>query len=272
MNVMPNLDPEQLAACQAKNLVFTVTTGRSGSGYLQGLMATVDGVTSLHEASPDFAHVMRFAQSDRRFAYHFLAAQKFPAIVNCGSPVYFESSHLFCKGFLEPMLAFGVIPNLIVLRRTPRKVALSLLQLATVPARTWPGMQYLVCPDDMGVLPLPGWQRLSDYQLCYWYCLEIERRARLYTPLIRSLGGTVVETSLDNLSSRKNFFAMLERLKISFDPQVVTPRYIGVKGSTYNAKTDRKVDVNFTDEQLALQEAEVEKRVRDFDPALVDVC
>ena len=266
---MPQLPPDLLASCQGKNLIFTVTTGRSGSGYLQGLMGTIDDVTSLHEAVPNFMQVMRFAQSDRRFAYHFLVKQKLPAIAMCGTSVFFESSHLFCKGFMEPLLALGIVPNLIVLRREPRKVALSLLRLGTVPGRTWLGMQYLVCPDDVGTLPLPGWQSLSDYQLCYWYCLEIERRARLYTSLVRRLDGAVVETSIEQLSSQSTFFAMLDALHIPFSPELVSGRYVQASKCPRNTRPNEKLKIQLTDDQLTGEEAEVNKRVWDFDPSLV---
>ncbi len=64
---------------------------------------------------------------------------------------YFESSHLINKGYIEPLLALGVIPNTIILRRNYRDVATSLLILNTVPARTSKGQKFLLLPDDDGV-------------------------------------------------------------------------------------------------------------------------
>ena len=74
------------------------------------------------------------------------------------------------------MLGLGLLPSLILLRREPRLIALSNLERYAIPARTRLGLEWLLQPNDPDVLQLPAWRRMSDYQLCFWYALEMERR------------------------------------------------------------------------------------------------
>jgi len=145
-------------------------------------------------------------------AYKFLIEKKLPQIVEESSPVYIETSHVFCKGFLEPLLDLGVIPDLIVLTRSARLVATSLYQLNTIPGRQ--NSAYYLNPDDPNTLPLPGWKTLHDYQLCYWECLEIRRRNLMYENLIRERGARAVRVSLGELPSKTEFVRLQTELQL----------------------------------------------------------
>jgi hypothetical protein len=171
-----------------KRIIFTVTSGRSGSAYLSQLLQAVPGLHAEHEPEPNFAHVMRRVQHNPAIAFAFLREHKLPAIAKVAEPVYAETSHLTCKGFIEPMIQLGLRPGLIFLRRSPREVAWSLQERNTIPGRTPLGCAYLLEPRDPFVLPLIGWETLSDYQLCFWYALEIEHRCLRYVALASELG------------------------------------------------------------------------------------
>jgi len=58
-------------------------------------------------------------------------------------------------------------------------------------------------------LPLQNWQELHDWALCYWYCLEIERRAQGYKERLRGLGGRLLETSLGILKTDRGLGELL---------------------------------------------------------------
>jgi len=164
-----------------KRLIFTVTPGRSGTGYLAAALDTLDNVTAKHEPDPNFRWLMREIQRapfDRTIA--FLQAEKLPAIEAEPGDTYVETSHLFCKGFIEPLAEMGVEFELVILTRPARDVALSLWRRQTIPGRTSNGWRYLLYPGDQVALQLPNWTALSDYQLCYWYALEIEARQQYY--------------------------------------------------------------------------------------------
>ncbi len=182
-----------------ERLIFTVSTGRSGTNLLQRMGALLEDVVSEHEPEPKFSRVLREVQRTPGFAREWLERVKLPAVAVVPGRIYFETSHLFAKGFLEPLLDLGIVPDIVVLRREARAVASSLYELGTIPSRTETGRSFLLQPDDPGVLPLSGWTDLHDYQLCFWYCLEMERRARLYADDVRGRGGRVTEVTFARL-------------------------------------------------------------------------
>jgi hypothetical protein len=197
-----------------KNLIFTVTAGRSGTVFLQNILGILPDVTSLHEPDPAFHGCLRHIQREPKYARDFLLNIKLPAIANFSTRHYAEVSHVFCKGFLNPLLDIGVTPNLIVLRRAPRSIALSYLNRNAVPGRTALGMEYLLTPDDPEVLLLPNWRQMSDYQLLFWYAIEIERRQATYASLVTKRGGRVFDTTAEELYDAECFIQLATGLGI----------------------------------------------------------
>ena len=196
-------------------LIFTVTNGRSGSGYLQALFACVDGVQAEHEPAPRFDALMRDVQFAPELAARFWRAVKLPAIARVEQPIYAETSHLFCKGFLEPLLALNIPFDIVILRRDQRAIARSLWRNGSVPGRTKRGLQFFLEPDAEVVVALPEWRGLSDYQLCYWHVLETEARQMRYAEMVAAAGGRVVETSVEALNGIDEVRRVLQALQIS---------------------------------------------------------
>jgi hypothetical protein len=179
-------------------------------------------VCALHEPAPEFSDVLRDVQGDALLAKAFLLEQKLPAIVRTTPQIYIETSHLACKGFFEPLLDLGIVPDVIIHRRAKRDVALSMFKMGTIPGRSDKGLKFYLSPEDPAVLALEGWQKLTDYQLCFWYCLEIERRAQHYKDLISRNGGSYVETTLPGLKSYKGLLACFAGLGL----QVKKPTWL----------------------------------------------
>ena len=201
-----------VARLEAKRLVVALTAGRSGSTYLARLLAALPDITCQHEAPPHYVYMLRLAQHRPEAARRFLLEYKLPRIAAAPTHAYAEVSHLFCKGFLEPMLELGVVPDAITLRRPPREVAVSWLTRDAIPGRNRRGLRLHVHPGDPGVLPLPRWWTATDYQLCFWYALEIERRQRLYGERLTALGATVVDVTAAELHDPARFLAMVTTL------------------------------------------------------------
>ncbi len=206
---------EIIEQLQQKRLVFTVTTGRSGTAYLATILGYARGVCAVHEPAPEYVKVLRAVQNNPDLARKFLLEEKLPAILQTSAATYIETSHLACKGFLEPLLDLGIVPDLIIHRRSARDVALSMFKMGTIPGRSDKGLSFYLSPDDPGVLELCEWQGLHDYQLCYWYCLEIERRAKLYKQIFTQKGARVTETSLAGLKTFSGLQKMLSELDLS---------------------------------------------------------
>jgi hypothetical protein len=182
-------------------LILTVTPGRSGTGFLCELLRAVPAIHSAHEPEPKFSHLMRAVQHDAAIARQFWLSQKLPAIRRCARSTYVETSHLACKGFIEPLIENGCPPDLIVLERDPFLVATSLLSLATDPGPN--AAREPVSPEtgrpERSVAR--HWQELPDWALCFWYCREIERRMEMYTNVIRERGRRVMTTSITRLQT-----------------------------------------------------------------------
>ena len=233
--------PERLrASLERKRLLFTVTPGRSGTGYLAKLLSFVPGVASFHEPEPRFSEIMRSIQQDADIAYEFWVKKKLPRIASERVPIYVETSHLFCKGFIEPLLKLGITPDLIILTRPHRQVAISMYQLNTIPGRTEKGLKYYLSPRDSGVLPLPEWQSLHDYQLCYWYCLEIERRSHRYERMFLERNARVVKIALDEVSTAPGFNRLLQQLDLPKPGIVAQLRLFLARHRRINTKARKK--------------------------------
>jgi hypothetical protein len=205
---------ELIETIQSKKLVFTVATGRCGTAFFAEILRLVPGTESVHEPHPEYAEVLRNIQGKPADAGKFLLEKKLPAIARGTSPIYVETSHLFCKGFLEPLLDLGLVPSLLWIRRKNRAIASSMYRGGTIPGRTEKGLKFYLSPGDPGVLPLPGWEQLDDYQLCYWYCLEIERRAREYRSRYRQNNWVWAETSLSEITTVEGMKRVVAALEL----------------------------------------------------------
>lgn len=226
-----------LAAVKQKHLVFTITAGRTGTTYVTRLAELFPDTVSLHEPQPSYVHFLRQVQHRPQLAYTFLLEYKLPFIAAAQASRYVETSHLVGKGFLEPLLDLGLRPAVLLLRREPRAIARSLLTRRTVPGRGKLGYKYLIHPGDPSVLPLPGWRARSDYQLCFWYALEMERRQRVYGDLLRNTGCAVVDATAEELHEPRRFLAAaadLGLLDAVTDRDALLARHAEVSARLYN--------------------------------------
>jgi len=252
---------------KGRRLIFTVTTGRSGTAFLAKAFSLLPGITSLHEPEPDFVRVLRKVQTSPEVALKFLVYRKFPAIADFQTPVYAETSHLFCKGFLEPTLDLGILPELVLLKRDRRKVAKSLFELNTIPGRTPLALLYYLKPDDPSVfLPVEDFSSLTDYQLCYWYCLEIERRMEEYEKRVKSLGGRVYRLRFEDMVAVDGFVELLKATELypAEALERAKPYLKEALSRPVNQKKEGKVRSLFkehSEEELRQMEREVEELV-----------
>ena len=169
-----------------KLLVFTLTTGRSGSGLLACIMDSIPVVSARHEPAPSFEKIyqkIRKHPNPRESSdlFKWWLDIKLPVIDKAPGPVYIETSHLFCKGFMESFIrvaeTLGISYKFIILTRDNHQVAQSMYELNTVPGKTPKGSYWYMVPGEPNTFTnLPGWGSLHDYQLCYWYTLEIQAR------------------------------------------------------------------------------------------------
>lgn len=244
-----------------KRLIFTVTTGRSGTAYLSTIFGYAQNTHCFHEPAPEYAKVLRQVQNGSTSARDFLIKEKLPAVLTDRAANYVETSHLTCKGFLEPLLDMGITPDLVIHRRAPRDVALSMFKMGTIPGRSDKGLMFYLSPADPDVLELSDWQSLHDYQLCYWYCLEIERRARLYMQIFKAHGARIAETTLIDLktfSGLRKCFADLD-LRLKFPIWLTRLRFLKSTGVKVNESKETKKEVNLPSDLTGLEQETVSK-------------
>jgi hypothetical protein len=255
-----------------RRLVFTVTTGRSGTALLAHLLALHRGVVARHEPKPTFSSALRSVLARPGVATEFWLAHKLPAIVATRGHVYAETSHLACKGFLESLVDLGVRPELVVLARRPREVVRSLCALGTIPGRTYGGVKYYLSPADPVVLPLERsrWERFSDYQLCYWYCLEIEARARRYETRWTPLGVRFHHVQLESLASPAGVSSLTRALDLAPIGPIARLRAARLVAAPVNSRPDKKRSAVLpADDELERQERAVRLALEDAGAALV---
>jgi hypothetical protein len=226
-----------------KKLVFTVATGRCGTAFFAEMLRLVPGSTSLHEPEPEYADVLRKVQQDPGRAHVFLVERKLPAIARDLSTIYIETTHLFCKGFLEPLLELDIVPSLLWIRREHRAIASSMYRGGTIPGRTDKGLRFYLSPDDPGVLSVKHWQQFHDYQLCYWYCLEIERRAKEYRAMYQENDWCWVETSLAEITTMRGMRKVVAGLGLPNLPWYGWLRYLNNRRRRVNPTSKAKQQV-----------------------------
>ncbi len=241
-----------------KKLIFTVTNGRSGSLMLARLFDAIDGVMGLHEPAPSFHLLMRWAQGRPDLARKFWLHEKLPAIDRLKTPVYVETSHLLCKGFLESLLDTGLRPSLVFLTRDPRETAVSLYRLNDIPGRTNRAFKWYLSPDDptYAVLPTGAEDKLTDYQLCYWHSLETAARISHYQTVAANMGLPNAVLDVEDLNNFDSFVSACTKLGISMSEESQS-RLRQQIGNKANERKSEKRAMSFSDEELARQEQDV---------------
>jgi hypothetical protein len=217
---------------------------------------------------------LRDVQSDPAIAKDFLINAKIPHIYSNYSDkkIYVETSHFFCKGFFEAWVSLDDVPlpELIILNRNPRQVALSMYQLSTIPQRTKSGLKYYLSPTDkMNYTRLRNWNEMNNYQLCYWYCLEIEERKKIYSDYIRQKGGLVATTSIDELKKFRGFFALKKALQLPHISMSEFLKYFFLRMYPQNKKNyAKKNPTKYSSRELDAFEEEVREQTYRTDNAL----
>lgn len=204
-----------------KRLIFSINAGRTGSKTLARLFSLLPGVDSRHEPKPNFVWALREAQTRPQVATDFLIGAKLPDIARSPERIYFESSHLFGKGFYEPMLALGLRPDLLMLGRDARATAVSHFRIGSAPARTEAGRRYLIDPGCPNMLPIPDWQDLNDYQLCYWYALETRARQQAYADRAAAMGSRIAWLEIEDIGKPRRVAALLAALDLHAPPEIM---------------------------------------------------
>ena len=253
-----------MAPARARRHLFTVTTGRSGTEWLARVLALFADVDAEHEPKPRFSSCFRAVVAAPAIAREFWEREKLPRLARVKQPVYAETSHLFCKGFAECLPELGIVPDLLHLRRDPRAVARSLWALESIPVRSLRGVRYYLSPWDRNHLPvdLARAERWNDYQLCYWYCLEIDARARHLERVLAPHGTRLFRVELADLQTPQGITQLGERLELGPLSTLGKLRLATLAARPVNEKRHQKRAETLPESELDAWEAEVRDHSR----------
>lgn len=243
-----------------ERLIFTASSGRSGTKHLSRILGLFNGVASLHEPEPNFSDQMRLAQKDPAIALKFLKERKIPEIQKIRHSYYAEVTSMWCKGLLRAWLSDPElpVPDLIILDRNLRDIALSLFRLQLTPERTHNGREWYIGPTaETAILSVSDWEAWSDYQICYWYALEIEARKVLLGNLVLSKGGRVYRTNIEALSKIFNIRNLAKAMDLPQPSLSQWKQMLWLLRRRTNTQGSEKWDSPFDSGQLLAWEEEV---------------
>lgn len=253
-----------------KNLVFFVTPGRSGTDFVAHLLSHLPETTVAHEPAYFPWMVFREAFKSGRPVEHFtqhLRETKLPALQKITTPHYIETDHRLSKGLFEPMEELGLRFNLVVLFRAERKVARSHYQINAVPGRSLWGKRYYYGPEEpLAFLQLPKAKarKLTEYQVCYWYTLEIRARQFHYASRYQRKGRAVVFATLEHFKQFDFLQRACQSLGLPVPPEQDRDRFERAANERVNTKKTDKRDFPLSMKEVEEQEAEVETLVRKY--------
>jgi glycosyltransferase involved in cell wall biosynthesis len=205
---------------QSRRTIFCLSSGRSGTAYLTSLLKGLPGLIALHEPEPKYQWQTIALQHQPAHAADFIRRQKVQWVQMLPEATYFEASHYMHKGFFDAWLDAGIVPDVIVMKRDLRAIALSWYGLnVDFFANPQFVRQHMLHPEDKRelFLPLPEWKAFNNYQLCYWYALEQQKRADHYAKILAAKGAKTFTTSLESLSSGKDIEPLLQWLDVKTD-------------------------------------------------------
>lgn len=182
-----------------KNIIFTITHGRTGTTMLTEILKIFSDIRSEHEPAPNYADIFPSVKENPRESINFLK-KKIDIINGFKEQHYAETSNVFGKGFLIPLVRMGISPQLIFLNREFRKTAKSLYTRGSFPMRTALGRRFSADPTVPGSLPIFEPHTLSNYQLCYWGVLDAYYRQIQVEQLYQKISGNFLWASTEDFN------------------------------------------------------------------------
>lgn len=248
-----------------EKLIFTATTGRSGTLTLANLFAAIPGCVAVHEGHPVMhGPVLRAASfGDDALVDRVYRQIKSVNILRAaaGHRYYLEANHLFIKTFIRNAVEdFGERMAVIHLVRPAIEVATSIYCLCDHPGTERGNYWWLDyrAPANLirmaNILDSTGAFSHPFYKaLWYWY--EVEARISVWRARIPTLKFVRFETHWFNDMGRVS--ALLDELGISCAMEQIE----GVVGTRQHAKEQQKL-------RTPLPSAQVEEMVSRFEELL----
>jgi hypothetical protein len=208
-----------------ERVIFTATTGRSGTMTLSTLFSMIPGCAAFHEPHPVMNGPVLEAASygDEAFVDRAYARVKSVNILRAavGHRYYMESNHLFVKTFMRQAIEeFGDRLAVVHLVRSPVEVAMSLYCLQQLPGSGVFNLWWLDQRAPSNVLQIADLLD-SDAELSHpfyralWYWYEVEMRFAAWRARLPSL--KVAHFDTDWFNDRARVFELFDTLGLAYD-------------------------------------------------------
>lgn len=232
-----------------ETVIFTATTGRSGTQSLQRLFSAIPGCIASHEPYPtmhdEWLHAASYGQTDLvRRHYERLKAINIRRNA-VGARYYVELNHLFLKTFIAYAAKdFGDRMQVIHVVRPAVEVASSIFS-----RRDWPGtedgnrwwLDYRAPTNLIQVADLLDGQGEFSHPFykALWYWYETEARVRHWQRKLPNIRFHRFETRWINDNART--FALMDELQIKYDKDLLSAA-IGVREDTKAERAKSRVE------------------------------
>ena len=227
-----------------KKLIFTATTGRSGTKSLAKVFSAIPGCIALHEPHPIMNGEVLEAASYGAIKYVDRIYRRRKSIVirraAVGYRYYFEANHLFIKTFAQQVVDdFGDRVSVIHLIRPPLEVAMSIFQLQDYPgtkAGNYWWLDYRAPSNRIRIMDLLDSHKEFSHPFykALWYWFEIEERIAEWQKRLPSIPFLKFETNW--LAKAERVFELLDRLKIEYEKSAIE----AMIGTKENSREDEK--------------------------------
>jgi hypothetical protein len=228
-----------------ERVIFTATTGRSGTMTLSTLFSMVPGCAAFHEPHPFMnGEVLKAASyGNEAFVDRAYARKKSVNILRAavGHRYYMESNQLFVKTFIRQAFAeFGDRMAVVHLVRSPVDVAMSLYRLQQLPGTDVAALWWLDLHAPTNVLPiadlLDSHSEFSHpFYRALWYWYEVEMRFARWRARLPSLKVAYFDTEWFN--DRPRVFQLFDELGLDYERSEIESLVIGRE----HTKSDLKV-------------------------------
>jgi hypothetical protein len=213
------------ARVENRRLIFAISSGRAGSGFLAKLIGSSPDVRAEHEPVPRMcgAYLKMAMRADLSASYEKRKAKLMalnmrllflPEII-----VYAETNHMFIKTFFDVTMDYYRNVDVVVLRRPMGKVLKSFVELGYFSEKNshWPLWMHDPNSHNCVAEPLGPMTEMDPYDRCIAYLLDIEARACKFKSTYK--GVRVHEAQLEEITKVDGAKALFSELHIGWSTQ-----------------------------------------------------
>ncbi|ACB52082.1 unknown [Crocosphaera subtropica ATCC 51142] len=240
-------------------LIFSINSGRTGSGYLAKLLGTAEEVTGYHEKQPaiigDYLRMIENQPYERSFnkrRFKSIAIQN-ELLSFSDNQIYCETNHMFIKTFFDVILRDFNHANIqvITLRRNLAQTLKSCIELDFFSPGRKSWTLWFSSPNAVtSAIPcIDSDENLDQYDLCIAYLIDIEARGNRFRqdyPHIKNY-----QVRLENFQDYDYIESLFTKLTIT--PTKATQEIYCQKINSKNQKKERrqkKVDIVYCQERI----------------------